>query len=232
MNLLAAAVAFAGEAAYPSSPPLSIDDAETVEKGHVEVNLSVGLEASADGWEVEAPLVDANLGVAKGVHLNAEVPLVETADGVGLGNVAAAVKIVVLDRPTCRLSIHPEVGFPAFPGIGADPSASWEATLPVIFDVALGDGGLGLGVEVAHTFTGTWADDDWTGMIGLGMPVSDDVALMVDYTQDASMELRPTDGWFEAGATIGLGEHATGLVSAGRSTTDGARAFLGVQLGF
>ena len=31
------------EPLFPSSPPLSIDDAETVEKGHWELNLTAGL---------------------------------------------------------------------------------------------------------------------------------------------------------------------------------------------
>lgn len=232
------------EAVYPSSPPLSIDDAETVEKHHAEVNLTLGFTGGRDGWEAEAPLVDANYGLTENVHVNAEIPLVLSgADGAvtaGLGRGAAAVKVRFVHTDRVQLAVHPAVELPPLPGVSADREGTASVTLPVVLDVALGPSGAGLGVQLSHTFTGTtgaegWgAEDGWGAAVGFATPLATGTVLGFDYTQEAAADVTLGEGWFEAGLVherLFGSEALTLLASLGRSTEGRTAAMLGVQVG-
>jgi hypothetical protein len=219
----------APEVAFPSSPPLSIDDAETVEPRAFEINLTAGWTGDGDAWEAETPLVDVNYGLTGDIHVNAEVPLVEaggrgTATTVGLGAPAVAVKLRVLHRERVSLAFHPAVEFPA----GVAPIA----TLPVVLDVALGRTGTGLGVALAHAFTSPLSDDAWSADVGLAHALGGG-DLMIDYAQTADIRGRPGEGWLEAGFVhdrLFGSDHLTLLSSLGVSTHADASALLGVQV--
>lgn len=227
----------AAEPVYPSSPPTSIDDAETVEKGHCEVNLTAGFSGNAKSWEAEAPLVDANLGLTDNIHVNAEIPYVLTGEGgavsTGLGRGALAVKVRVLHLERVQLAFHPAVEFPPIPAVSVEAHGSASFTLPVVLDFAVGDRGAGVGVQLSHTFTGTWANDGWGAAVGFATPLDDSSALMFDYTQEATANLAFGEGWFEVGyvhENLFGSEHLTLLSSLGRSTQDNTAAMLGIQV--
>ncbi|MEQ1506033.1 MAG: hypothetical protein ABMB14_27625 [Myxococcota bacterium] len=222
-------VADAAEVSFPSSPPLSIDDASTVDKGAFEINLTAGVAGGLAAWESETPLVDVNYGLTDDIHLNAEVPLVEaggrgTTPTVRLGAPALAMKVRVLNHDRASLAFHPAVEFPA----GVAPIA----TLPVVLDLAVGRSGTGLGVELAHEFTSPLSADGWIAAIGFAHPVGGG-DLMLDYAQSADLKVRLGEGWFEAGFARGRlfgSDSLTLLSSAGISTAVNVSALLGVQV--
>lgn len=226
-------LAFAEEAEFPSSPPIGIDDAETVEKGHAEINVTLGFSGTREEWETELPLVDANYGLTDNIHVNAEIPWVVTGEGTGLGRGAAAVKLRVLHRERVSLALHPAVEFPPIPKVSLESAGSVSFTLPVVLDVAVGDHGGGLGIQCSHTFA---ADGDgWGAAVGFATPLADGHVLMVDYTQEATAALELEEGWFEVGyVQEGLfnNPHLTLLSALGRSTQGRSSAMVGVQLGF
>lgn len=237
---LVTGVAFAadgGEASFPSSPPISIDDTETVEKGHVEINLTAGFSGNRNAWESEAPLIDGNYGLTDNIHVNAEIPLVVGADegqvGAGLGNAAVAVKLRVLHKERVQLAFHPALDLPPLPVGAFDPSGTLSFTLPVVMDVTLGEGGTGLGVQLAHTFTAGLADDTWSAALGLAHPLGETGDLMFDATLETDSHLLPGEAWFEAGYVRGdlfNQEWLTLLSSAGLSTQHNVGLLLGVQV--
>lgn len=216
------------EASFPSSPPISIDDTETVEKGHVEINLTAGLAGSRTNWEAEAPLLDGNVGVTDNIHINAEIPFVFGAEdgqpSSGLGDAGIAVKLRVLHQERVQLALHPAIALPHL-----------SLTVPVVLDVALGQGGTGLGLQLAHTFTPGLEEDTWSAAVGLAHPLGDTGDLMFDLTAEADTHLQLGECWGELGYVRGdlfHQEWLTLLSSAGLSTQHNASALLGVQLGF
>ena len=222
---------------YPSSPPISIDDAETVEKGHVEINLTAGISAGRASWEVETPLVDANLGLTDNIHINAEIPYVLAAEGgqagSGLGRGAFAVKVRVLHKDRVQLAFHPSVEFPPVPAISLDDAGSFSVRVPVVLDFAIGVGGAGAGIQLARTFTGASATDTWDATVGFATPLAESSVLMFDYTQEAAATVVFGEGWFEVGYVqdnLFGSAHLTLLSSLGRSTRNNSAAMLGVQI--
>lgn len=238
---LVTGLAFAAEgveASFPSSPPLSIDDTETVEKGHVEINLTAGFSGNGISWESETPLIDGNYGVTDNIHVNAEIPFVVGADdgqrSSGLGNAAVAVKLRVLHKERVQLAFHPAVEFPSLPVGAYDEGGSLSLTVPVVMDVALGQRETGLGVQLARTFTKGLADDSWSAAVGLAHPLGETGDLMFDVTVEADSHLALGESWTEVGYVRGdlFGkEWLTLLSAAGLSTQHNASALLGVQLG-
>jgi hypothetical protein len=225
------------EPAFPSSPPLSIDDAETVEKGGWELNLTAGFAGKGREWEAEAPLVDANVGITDNIHVNAEIPFVVQADesgmDTGLGRGAVAVKLRLLHKRRLQLAIHPAVELPPLPKVSVDNSGGPTVTLPAVLDVALGQSGVGLGLQLARSFTGARGEDAWSACVGLASPLGSNSVLMVDYAQDLSVRGRFGEGWFELGYVGGQlfgSDHLTLLSSVGRSTAGDSRAQLGIQV--
>ena len=156
------------EASCPSSPPLFIDDAETVEKNHFEVNLSSGFSGNKDVWESEAPLLDANYGLTENIHINAEIPYVFSQDAdaaqAGFGRAALALKFRLLHRDDIQIAAHPSFEFPPIPNISLDADGSATLTLPLILDLALGRTGAGMGLEFARTIDLHGRGISWAGM--------------------------------------------------------------------
>lgn len=212
---------WAAEAAFPSSPPISIDDTETVEKHHLELNLTLGFSGKAGAWESEAPLIDGNYGLSDNVHINAEIPYTfgqsEGQWTQGLGDAAIAIKYRFVHQEQFAWAIHPEL---AFSPMGEGHLAF---TLPIVMNVAIGNKGLGMGLQVSHTFQ---ADaDSWGAALGLSHPLGEKGAWMVDYSQEA-------EGWLEVGYVRDeiFGMPAwTLLSSVGRSTQGNTSALLGLQ---
>lgn len=226
------------EASYPSSPPIGIDDAETVERGHAEINLTAGVSGGPGGWEAETPLLDANLGVTDNIHVNAEIPFVVAGDGAGvasgLGRGAFAVKVRVFHRDRAQVALHPSIELPPIPAGSVERAGAISVRLPAVVDVALGERGAGAGFQVARTFTGSAGADQWDAAAGFATPLGPGGVLMFDYTQEASANLVLGEGWFEVGyvheALFGS-EHLALLASLGRSTQGGSAAMVGVQVG-
>lgn len=229
--------ALAAEPAFPSSPPIGIDDAETVEKGHCEINLTAGFSGSATSWEAETPLLDANLGVTGDIHINAEIPYVIGVDGgvfnSGLGRGAFAVKVRVLNGDRVHVALHPAVEFPPIATVSYEARGTASVTIPAVIDIALGQNGAGVGLQLSRTFTGTSGADSWGAAVGFASPLGDSSVLMFDYTQEAAANLTFGEGWFEVGYVhekLFGSDHLTLLSSLGRSTKDNTAAMLGVQV--
>ena len=240
--ILAIGLAFAAEEApepsYPSSPPIGIDDAETVEKGHCEINLTTGFSGKSGEWESELPLLDGNIGVTDNIHINAEIPYVvaqgDSSVVHGFGRGALAVKVRVLHRKRVQLAFHPAVEFPPLPAVSIEKSGNFTVTIPVVLDLAVGSAGSGIGLQLSRSFTRVAADDAWGAAIGFATPIDDVSDLMFDYTQEADRSVHLGEGWFEVGYVRGNlfgSEHLTLLSSIGRSTLNNTNALLGVQVG-
>ena len=240
MLLLLASLARAEEpveAAFPSSPPTSIDDAETVERGHVEVNLTAGFAGRAGAWESETPLIDGNLGVSDNIHINAEIPLVfgvrEDGFGLGLGHAAVASKIRFVHTDRVQAAIHPAIDLPSMPWGAWEPDSPLSLTLPAVVDVALGQGGLGLGVQLAHTWAPVSGEHSWSGDLGLAHPLGQDGTGMLNLALEAAGDLSSGEGWLELGyvreSLFGV-EGLSLLSSAGVSNGGELEALLGVQV--
>jgi hypothetical protein len=93
-----------------------IDDATLVEPGNVSLAISVARWRGADSSEVDAPVVDAAVGVAPRIHLTATVPrVVGSADALGAAGGAGTsyigAKIALLDpaRHEVKLSATPTI---------------------------------------------------------------------------------------------------------------------------
>jgi hypothetical protein len=226
------------EVSFPSSPPISIDDTETVGRHHCELNLTVGFSGRPGSWETEAPLLDANFGLTDDIHVNAEIPYVfGVEDGAakhGLGNAAVAVKLRVIHRERIQFAFHPAVALPPLPGgVSYEAHAGVSLTLPVVVDVAVGDRGAGVGFQLSRTFTGVARADDWGAAIGIASPVGACGALLFDYVQHAGPDRALGEGWLEVGYVRGNlfgSEHLTLLSSLGRSTYGNTSGLLGVQI--
>lgn len=227
-----ALVAVATAAEFPSSPPLSIDDAETVEALHAEINVTVGASGQPGAWEAETPLVDANLGLTSFLHVNAEIPYVVGDSGRRFGNAAVAVKVRVLNTDRVSIAVHPAVDLPPIPGVSFDNGGGVVVTVPVVVDVAVGEAGFGF--QLSRSFSAVPSDDTWAAAVGVAEPVWASGVLMFDYTQEAGPQLQIGEGWLEVGyVQEGLfgSDHLTLLSSLGRSTLGNTSVLLGVQVG-
>ena len=229
----------AGEpASFPSSPPIGIDDTETVEKHHCEINFTVGFSGRPGNWEAETPLIDGNYGLTDNIHVNAEIPYVVGAeDGSpnhGIGRGAVAVKVRVLHQERLQLAFHPAVEFPPLPVGSYEKSGVATVTIPVVLDLAVGEHGAGVGIQFSRSFNGLSLDGDWGAALGFASPLNDESDILFDYTQQADPLLRFGEGWFEVGYVHGNlfgSEHLTLLSSVGRSTQGNTSVLLGVQVG-
>jgi len=234
--LVLSRVAAATEAVFPG-PPVTIDDAETVEPKHLELNLTTSYSVRRAGWEGELLRVDANYGVLENVHVNVEVPFVVALDDDthrrGFGTGSLALKLRLVHTETVQFTFHPALALAPFANVSADPQGETSFTLPAVLDLALGHEGAGLGLQLSRSFARTAADDTWGAAIGFASPVGDRASVMLDYAHTATPELRLRDGWFEAAflrARLFGSEHLTLLTALGYSVYNHGMALVGVRV--
>jgi len=95
-------------------PPLETDDPGTPGPGHVELNISVAAEGEEHRTFLDAPRLDAALGVGQRAQLKVEVPWRIRAGNrepaaTGVGNVVMGVKWRFVERGALAVSTYPQV---------------------------------------------------------------------------------------------------------------------------
>jgi hypothetical protein len=95
-------------------PPLETDDPGTPGPGHVELNISMAAEGEEHRTFLDAPRLDAALGVGERAQLKVEVPWrIRTGRGeraeTGIGNVVVGVKWRFAEAGALTASTYPQV---------------------------------------------------------------------------------------------------------------------------
>ena len=176
-----------------ASPLSWVDDASLLAPGSMSLTISALRWSGADLTEVDAPIVDASVGLTKRFQLGASVPhIVGSADGTGpvggLGTSYISGKVAILSEPEVKVAVSPVLeilGAGAFQALPAGDSR-YQLGLPISLEVAQGPvrifaatgfftrgawfagGGTGfqLGPRTAASlsFTRSWATTDVEGI--------------------------------------------------------------------
>lgn len=237
-----------------AGPPLITDDPDTLPKGRFELNTAYTLNLSARSstgggrtWEQEAPLFDLNYGLAEGVQLKFELPLVVLDPGdhesarAGLGDLSLGTKLrfVTEKEAPLSISIYPALGVPLGSRSRGLGTGSPSLTLPVqvgrhFLDEKLfvyADGGY------EKQFAEGEADRWFTG-IAAEYEIREGLVLCGELRHDFGVRGSPDDSLFNVGFKWTLSESATLIGSAGRSFNPSPESgsallmYLGVQWSF
>ena len=142
-------------------PPLVTDDPGTPGNGHVELNLSIEADRTADGTGYDAPRADLNVGAGARLQLKAELPW-RVASGPGrssesgLGNVSVGVKWRFFDRGEDGLTIStfPQLTLPGSRSASARGVADAETSVLLPVQVAWPLGPLRLNADAGWERSG------------------------------------------------------------------------------
>lgn len=199
----------------------------------VEVSVSTGWSGRPRSWQADAVSLGASFRLSDAFAVMAQGSYAVGSDrhvvrgGLGPASFALDVRPLLTNR--IQLSLQPQLTL-------VGPSLT--VTLPVLLDVALGDAGAGLQVELGRGLTtggssGAWADGSWGAGVTVAAPLGDVSTVMLGYSQQADAGLALGEGWIQAGYARALGADAvTLLCSLGRSTAGNSAASLGVSVGF
>jgi hypothetical protein len=242
--VIAAALSFMAfaSAGAQGGPPMITDDPFTVGANNWEINLLPTMERTTGGSLYEAPNVDINYGVGYRVQLKLEVPWVVRKDAgadarSGLGNAGIGMRYRFIDESRHGFAMST---YPAFEFSGtrssvrrgvAEPTRSFF--LPV--EIAKTINGLGVNGEVGYMFE-QGGEGSWAYGLLFGRDASERVELLGELHGTTDKDFSGNETLVNLGSRIGLTDHVTLLVSAGRtflspgsSTTIAA---LGLQLNF
>jgi hypothetical protein len=218
------------------------DDPFTVGANNWEINLLPTMERTRGSSLYEAPNVDINYGVGYRIQLKFETPWVIRKDEhfdaeSGIGNVGIGMRYRFIDESKYGFAMST---YPAFDFAGSRSSvrkgvadAGRSFFLPV--EIAKTINGLGVNGEVGYNFeqrgAGTWE----YGLL-FGRDASEKVELLGELHGSSDKDFSGSETLINLGSRVGLTNHVTLLVSAGRtlhspgvSTTIAA---LGLQLNF
>lgn len=220
-------------------PPLLTDDPGTPGAGRWEVNVAFTLDRTSASREIGAPLVDANYGWGERVQLKLEIPwIVEDEDfegrHSGLGNPLFGVKWRFLDEDKAGVAVstYPQLGFNLVSS-SADKGLVERKTsflLPVSAVKRIGP--VSLDLEAGRLFRaggGFWV---WGVAIGRALGKVEALAEIFGTSSPLTADRQVV---VNLGGRFRMGEHATLLLSAGRSVYDGEGphhvvAYFGLQL--
>jgi hypothetical protein len=156
--LTAMAAGLARSLGAQGGPPLETDDPGTTRNGHLELNLSLGVERGLDGTELDAPRLDLNYGAGARVQLKLEVPwrVVDQPSQpsrAGLGNLTLGVKWRFAEWNSGRvaLSTYPQLTLAGSQGSIARGVADSSTAIFLPVEVAWPLGPLGLGAEIGFS---------------------------------------------------------------------------------
>ena len=181
-------------ASTTSASPLSwIDDASLLAPGSMTLTVSALRWSGADLSEVDAPIVDAAVGLTKRLQIGASIPHIvgsaaETGPVGGLGTAYITGKVALLNEPEVKIAVSPVLeilGAGAVQALPVDDSR-YQLGLPVSLEVVRGSvrifaatgfftrgawfagGGTGFQltprVGASATFTRAWAKTDVDGV--------------------------------------------------------------------
>lgn len=218
------------------------DDPFTVGANNWEINLLPTMERVRGSTLYEAPNVDVNYGVGNRIQLKLEVPwVVSTVSGAstqsGLGNVGIGMRYRFIDESKYgfAMSTYPAFEFAGFAssvrrGV-ADPGRSFF--LPV--EIAKTVNGLGVNGEIGYLFEQD-GDGSWQYGLLFGRDASEKVELLGELHGSSAKDFSDREMLVNLGSRIGMTDHVTLLVSAGRTLQSPGSpttiAALGLQLNF
>ncbi|HTM45154.1 MAG TPA: hypothetical protein VL137_09385, partial [Polyangiaceae bacterium] len=106
-------------------------------------------------------------------------------------------------------------------------------TLPVIADLAIGNWGTGLGLQLSRSFSADVSAQNWQGGVGLAQSIDERNDLMLIYVQETERDFSFADGWCEASFVhrhlLGT-DHLSLLSLLGRSTHNNSEILLGIRI--
>jgi hypothetical protein len=204
-------------------PPVITDDTETVPKGHWEINTAVTLERTSEGHFWGTPLLDINYGLGERFQLKVEIPwLVQARDGhkeQGLGNTNIGVRWRFRDereKHRVAMSIYPQFEF-------NNPTSSLhrglvdhgpEFLMPLQWQTQIGK--LGINGDVGYRFK-RGPDEIMYGVV-VGREFRERFELLAEvHATGERTHLSETEVVYNFGSRVKLAEHATLLLSAGKS---------------
>ncbi|HUR00413.1 MAG TPA: hypothetical protein VM166_13235 [Gemmatimonadaceae bacterium] len=223
-------------------PPMITDDPFTVGAKNWEINLLPSLERTRDGSLYEMPNLDLNYGVGYRIQLKFEVPWIVRKDAgqnteSGVGNVGIGMRYRFLDESRHGFAMST---YPAFDFGGRASSvrrgiaeAGRRFFLPV--EIAKTINGTGVNGEVGYSFEQGGAGS-WEYGLLFGRDASERVQLLGELHGSSPKDFSESETFLNVGSRVGLADHITLLVSAGRTLhgpgSPTTIAALGLQLGF
>lgn len=218
------------------------DDPFTVGANNWEINLLPTMEHIRGSTRYETPNVDLNYGVGYRIQLKFEVPWVVRKDAgleaeSGLGNAGIGMRYRFIDesRYGFAMSTYPAFEFSGSPGSVrrgvAEPTRSFF--LPV--EIAKTINGIGVNGEVGYLFE-QGGEGSWEYGLLFGRDASEKVELLGELHGSTDKDFSANDLLINLGSRIGVTDHVTLLLSAGRTLqspgTPSTIAALGLQLNF
>lgn len=218
------ATAFAATAFSQGGPPMITDDTGTVPKGHWEINTAFTFERTYDGWLYGVPLLDINYGFARNMQLKVETPwLISRPNGGrginGLGNTNIGVRWRFRDETEHHrfaLSIYPQFEF-------NNPTSSQrrglvdkgpEFLMPLQIQTQVGK--FGINGDVGYRFK-RGADEIIYGVV-VGRSINKRIELLAEiHGSSPTNAAGDSEIVYNLGSRIKLTDHATFLLSGGRS---------------
>jgi hypothetical protein len=209
-------------------PPMITDDTGTVPTGHFEINTAFTMEFGEDGRLWGTPLVDFNYGTSEHTQLKIEIPYLVLHNngepGVhGLGNTNIGVRWRFRDgdeKGRLALSVYPQIEFNT-PGSAARRlgivDRGPEFLLPMQWEMHWGK--VGVNGDVGYRFKR--GDDEMIYGVLAGREFKRFELLGEVHGTSTRRHFNDTETVFNLGARIPITEHATWLMSAGRSLRPG-----------
>lgn len=235
-------IAISGSAAAQGGPPMITDDPFTVGSNNWEINLLPTMERTRSGTLYETPNVDVNYGVGNRIQLKFEVPWVVRKDAgqnaaSGLGNTGIGMRYRFIDESRHGFAMST---YPAFEFSGSASSvrrgvadAGRQFFLPV--EIAKTVSGIGVNGEAGYLFE-QGGEGSWQYGLLVGRDASEKVELLGELHGSSARDLSGSEILLNIGSRIGMTEHVTLLVSAGRTLHSPGSpttiASLGLQLNF
>ena len=169
-----------------ASPLSWLDDASLLAPGSAALTISVSRWSGADLSELDAPIVDAALGVTKRFQLGATIPsVVGSADGTGpvggLGTSYFSGKIALLDDSDVKLAVSPlleVLGEGAVQSL-APGESRYRVGLPVSIEVARG-------TVRAFAATGFFTGGVWFAGGGAGFQLTPQMGASMSFTRSSA----------------------------------------------
>lgn len=237
-----------------AGPPLITDDPDTLPKGRFELNTAYTFNLSARSdtgggrtWEQEAPLFDLNYGLAEGVQLKFELPLVVLDPGehesarAGPGDLSLGAKLRLVSEKDFLLSIssYPALGVPLGSRSRGLGTGSPSLTLPIEVGRHFLDDKLFVYADGGYEEQFAKGEADrWFAGLAAEYEVREGLVLCAEVRHDFGIRGSPDDSLFNLGFKWTITESATLIGAAGRSFNpspeSGAdlRVYLGTQWSF
>jgi len=198
------------------------DDPFTVGANNWEINLLPALERSDGETFYEAPNVDINYGAGYRAQLKFETPwMIRTSRGEpaesGMGNVGVGMRYRFIDqsRHGFAMSTYPALAFSGTRRSVRRGLADAHRSVFLPVEIATTVKGFGINGEAGYLFER--GADSWQYGFLVGRDQSERVEMLGEIHGESDKDLSRTELLANFGSRLGLTDHLTILVSAGRS---------------